>query len=153
MMESRRAKILLVEDNEGDIELVRLAFEMGNLSSALHVAHDGMEALDYMYGRGAYSIATVPDLILLDLNMPRMGGKEFLTVVKRNEMLKLIPVIIFSSSHAPMDIKEAYQHYANCYVMKPFCLEKYIEVAKQLENFWITLSQPPSPPQSGHYPP
>src|SRR6202000_2545563 len=108
-MTMRGANILLVEDNEGDVELTQIAFEHGNLSSQLTVANDGVDALDCLLGRGKYPKPTIPDLILLDLNMPRMGGKEFLGVVKQDEALKSIPIIVFTSSNADKDVAESYR--------------------------------------------
>ena len=142
-MSDKQANILLVEDNEGDVELTQIAFKRGNLSSDLCVVNDGMEALDFLFKRNTFEKAATPDIILLDLNMPRMGGKEFLSIVKQDARLKSIPVIVFTSSNAPKDIEESYKNHANSYIIKPFGLNEYIEVAKRVENFWIKLSQLP----------
>ncbi len=142
-MLERRAEILLVEDNDGDVELTEEAFARGKLSANLSVTHDGVEALDFLFRRGAFTGAVIPDLILLDLNMPRMDGKEFLSIVKQDPTLKYIPVIVFTSSSAQADITDVFLRYANSYIIKPFSLEEYIEVLKQVENFWIKLSQLP----------
>lgn len=135
--------ILLVEDNEGDIELTMRAFQRGKLSSTLSVAHNGMEAMNYLHQKEPFSDAVRPDLILLDLNMPRMGGREFLETVKQDEKLKSIPVIMLTSSSAPKDIAECYERHANCYILKPFDLAKFMEVIKQVEFFWTHMAQLP----------
>lgn len=142
-MMNRQANILLVEDNEGDIELLKIAFEQADMTSHLSVVHDGVEALDYILGRGMFTAATIPDIILLDLNMPRMDGKEFLNIIKQDKALLCIPVIVFTSSKAHKDIIESYKCHANSYIIKPFGLQEYIEVAKQIERFWITVAQLP----------
>jgi chemotaxis family two-component system response regulator Rcp1 len=135
--------ILLIEDNEGDIELTQIAFKRGNLTSRLAVTHDGMEAMEYLLRQGKFSDAVKPDLVLLDLNMPRMGGRKFLETVKQDEKLKSIPVIILTSSDAPKDIQDCYERHANCYILKPFSPEKFMDVAKQVEGFWSNLARLP----------
>lgn len=137
--------ILLVEDNEGDIELTVRAFKWGKLTSTLAVAHNGVEALEYLSQQGEFGDAVRPDFILLDLNMPRMGGREFLEIIKHDDKLKSIPVIILTSSSAPQDILECYERHANCYILKPFDLQKFMEMVKQVENFWCNLVQLPQP--------
>ncbi|HEU5046808.1 MAG TPA: response regulator [Rickettsiales bacterium] len=140
----RRAEVLLVEDNEGDIELTEMAFLQSRTPSRLWVSHNGQEALDFLMKKDSFGQSPTPDIILLDLNMPRMDGKTFLDVLKRDESLRIIPVIVFTSSNAPKDIAEAYQKHANSYIIKPFSLEEYSEVVKQVEDFWIKLSQLPT---------
>ncbi|MDR3449128.1 MAG: response regulator [Alphaproteobacteria bacterium] len=135
--------ILLVEDNEGDIELTELAFRRRKLSSTLAVAHNGVEAVDYLSCRGAFTEAVRPDLVLLDLNMPRMGGREFLEIVKQDEKFRSIPVIVFTSSSAPKDIAECYERHANCYILKPFDPEEFMDIAKKVEDFWGRLAHLP----------
>jgi len=135
--------ILLVEDNEGDIEITGMAIKQGKLSSTLSVAHDGVEAIEYLSRQNKFADAVRPDLILLDLNMPRMDGKEFLKIAKQDEKLKSIPIIVLTSSSAPQDIQECYERYANCYIIKPFDLTKYMDIAKQIEGFWANLAQLP----------
>jgi CheY-like chemotaxis protein len=135
--------ILLIEDNEGDIELTKIAFERGKLLSTLSVAHDGVEAMEYLIKHAKFDDALRPNLILLDLNMPRMGGKEFLNIIKRDEKLRSIPVVVLTSSDAPADIRECYENHANCYIIKPFDPEKFMGVPKLLENYWANLVQLP----------
>lgn len=135
--------ILLVEDNEGDIELTERAFKRGKLASTLSVTHDGVEAIEYLSRQGKFGDAAKPDLVLLDLNMPRMGGRKFLEIVKQDEKLKSIPVIVLTSSSAPKDIQESYDRHANCYILKPFDTEKFTDMVKQVEGFWVNLAQLP----------
>ncbi len=142
-METKPIDILLVEDNEGDIELTKLAFKEGKLLHRLSVAHHGVEALDYLFKRGGFESAFTPDLILLDLNMPKMDGKEVLDVIKKDDALQMIPVIVLTSSKAQLDILESYKRHANCYIIKPLTLEKFMDVARQVEYFWINLVQLP----------
>lgn len=133
--------ILLVEDNEGDILVTQRAFR--DKSSNLAIAHDGVEALAYLSKQGVFADAFNPDLILLDLNMPRMDGKIFLETVKQDDRFKHIPVVVLTSSNAPADIRECYQRYASCYILKPFDAPKYMETLKQVETFWTHLAQLP----------
>lgn len=135
--------ILLVEDNEGDVELTKIAFRKGGYECSLDVVNNGEEALDYLYNRGIYSHAPRPEIILLDLNMPRMGGKEFLEIVKHDDALRSIPIVVLTSSQAPADIVESYERYANCYILKPSGLAAFIDFARQLESFWGGLVQLP----------
>jgi CheY-like chemotaxis protein len=135
--------ILLVEDNGGDIELTQMAFRRAKLSSKLSVAHDGVEAMEYLSREGKFHDAGRPDLVLLDLNMPRMGGKKFLEIVKQDERLKSIPVIVVTSSDAPTDIRECYERHASCYILKPFEPHKFMDMMKQIEEFWGNLVQLP----------
>jgi|SRR5580658_9905636 chemotaxis family two-component system response regulator Rcp1 len=135
--------ILLVEDNEGDVELTKRAFKRGNLSATLSVAHDGVEAIEYLSRQGRFSDAVRPDLVLLDLNMPRMGGHQFLDIVKQDAKLKSIPVIVLTSSDAPKDIRECYDRHANSYILKPFDSNKFTDMIKQVEEFWVKLAELP----------
>lgn len=135
--------ILLVEDNEGDVELTRIAFKKSGFECQLDVVNNGEEALEYLRKRGNYADAPTPDMVLLDLNMPRMGGRELMEIVKRDDMLKFIPIIVLTSSQAPKDVMDSYNSYANCYILKPSGLQAFIEFAKQLESFWSGLVQLP----------
>src|SRR5579872_6647103 len=111
--------ILLVEDNDGDVEMTQRACR-DNPTCTISVANDGIEALDFLFRRGKFPDARIPQLILLDLNMPRMNGKEFLEIVKQDPKLKIIPVIMLTSSDSTKDIHECYERHVNCYVVKPF---------------------------------
>jgi two-component system response regulator len=146
-MKAQSMKILLVEDNEGDVELTRIAFKAGPFPSTLSVAHDGIEAMDYLSGKGKFQNVERPDLILLDLNMPKMDGKAFLNIVKQDAVLKAIPVVVLTSSGAPADVTECYDRHANCYILKPPDLQAFIEAARQVQNYWISLVKLP---QSRH---
>lgn len=144
-MKASLLNILLIEDNEGDIELTKIAFSKGQLSSNLRVAHDGAEAVKCLSKQGEFQNAPRPDLILLDLNMPKMGGKEFLERVKQDAKTKSIPVIILTSSSATRDIQECYERHANCYIIKPPDLAAFIKMAGQVGDFWLNLAQLPHP--------
>lgn len=135
-MKKKNLEILLLEDNQGDVELIKLAFQAANSVSHLSVANDGVEGMDYLYKRGKFSNAVTPHVVLADLNMPRMGGKEFLSMVKADERLKTIPVIIMTSSENPSEVLECYKLHANCYVLKPSSIDSLFEFTKRLEDFW-----------------
>lgn len=136
---AKPAEILLVEDNEGDIELTKVAFQQGKIANNLHVARDGMEGLEYLRKEGEFSDAIMPDIILLDLNMPRMNGREFLAQVKEDEALKHIPVIVMTSSKAQQDIAKSYNLHANSYILKPVSLDAFADVVNVLERFWFNI--------------
>jgi CheY-like chemotaxis protein len=129
--------ILLVEDNPGDIRLVREALGECGMNHRLKVAVDGVEAVEYLRNEKTSSSATLPDLILLDLNLPKKDGREVLMEIKGDSDLKPIPVVIFSSSKAGADILSSYHHHANCYICKPLDLDAFIEVVGQIVRFWI----------------
>jgi len=136
--------ILLIEDNPGDVELTREALtESGKIMNHLEVAIDGEEALDYLYRRAKYSSAVKPDLILLDLNLPKLDGRDVLKVIKKDVELAKIPVIILSSSEAANDIQRSYQLHANCFVTKPVQLDDFIRVVQTIESFWIDIVRLP----------
>lgn len=132
----RVAEILLVEDNEGDIELTREAFEDAIFRNNLHIAEDGDIALDYLYKRNGYEEAVTPDIILLDLNLPSTDGKEVLEIVKTDPLLRRIPVIVLTSSDADKDVIESYDLHANCYIVKPVSASKFMKIVKDVERFW-----------------
>lgn len=131
------AEILLVEDNEGDIELTREAFEEAKFRNNLHIAEDGDKALDFLFKRNGFEDAITPNIILLDLNLPGTDGREVLQTIKGTEMLKRIPTIILTSSSADRDVIESYDLQANCYIVKPVNAPKFMDVVKHIENFWI----------------
>lgn len=133
------AEILLVEDNDGDVELTREAFEEAKFRNALHVAKDGEEALNYLFKRNGYEDAVTPDIVLLDLNLPKLNGGEVLSVIKQDAKLKRIPVIVLTSSAADQDIVESYDLHANCYIIKPVDALKFMKVVNRVENFWVDV--------------
>lgn len=142
--EIRIAEILLIEDNEGDIELTREAFSDAIFRNNLHIAEDGDIALDYLYKRNGYEAAVLPDIILLDLNLPSTDGKEVLETIKSDPLLKRIPVIILTSSEAGKDVTESYDLHANCYIVKPVSASKFMKVVQDVELFWSDIVCLPS---------
>ena len=136
---TKLAEILLVEDNEGDVILTKEAFQDARFRNNLHVARDGDEALDYLFRRNGYEDAVQPDIVLLDLNLPKTDGKEVLSIVKQDADLKTIPIIILTSSDADKDVIESYNLNANCYVVKPVNAQKFVDVIQRVENFWIDI--------------
>ena len=139
----KKLEILLVEDNEGDVELTQRAFRDDKDACHISVANNGMEALDFLHKRGKFDNAPSPNIILLDLNMPRMDGKQFLETVKVEEGLKAIPVIMFTSSQSPGDIRDCYERHASCYIVKPFDRKQYAETVRQVVSFWSNISRLP----------
>ncbi len=140
---SRPVEILLVEDNPGDVRLTREALREGKVRNNLNVAEDGVQALAYLRREGQYAGAARPDLILLDLNLPKKDGREVLAEIKQDPSLRHIPVVILSSSPAEQDIIRAYDLHANCYVTKPVDLDQFITVVKSIEDFWFTIVRLP----------
>jgi CheY-like chemotaxis protein len=136
-------KILLVDDNPGDVRLTREALNEGRICHELQVAINGEEALTMLRGQGEKGGATRPDIILLDLNLPGRNGLEILAEIKADVELKRIPVVILSTSGAEQDVRKAYGLHANCYIVKPLELDKFIEVVRSLENFWINVVRHP----------
>ncbi|MEO8371430.1 MAG: response regulator [Candidatus Solibacter sp.] len=142
----RPAEILLVEDNPGDVRLTREALKSERLWNSLNVVRDGVEAMAYLRGQGQFLDAVRPDLILLDLNLPKKDGREVLAEVKEDEALKTIPVIILTSSKAEEDIVKTYELHANCYITKPVDLSQLIRIVKSIEDFWFAVVKlPPTP--------
>lgn len=131
-------EILLVEDNSGDVELTCEAFQEAKTVNIIHVARDGEEALDYLFKRGKYTEATRPDLVLLDLNMPRKSGQEVLAVIKNDTDLQTIPVIVLTSSKARKDVAESYNLRANAYLAKPSDLQQFQETIEAIDSFWLS---------------
>lgn len=139
-MKTKKAHILLVEDNEGDIILTLDAFEESKLNNKVSVARNGREALDFLYKKGDFSTAEKPDLILLDINLPIFNGIEILEKIKSSDNLKTIPVIMLTTSNRPEDINESYKNYCNSYIEKPLNMEKFLSVILKIEEFWLELS-------------
>lgn len=132
-------EVLLVEDNPADAELMMESLEDAKFHCNLHVAKDGIEAMDFLYQRGEFHAAPRPKLILLDLNMPRKDGREVLKEIKQDENLKRIPVVVLTSSKASADVAASYALHANAYIPKPVDLEGLTEVVKALDDFWFTI--------------
>ena len=132
-------EILLVEDNLGDARLTREALKEGKVFSNLHWVKDGIEALEFLHRRGKHKSAPRPDIILLDLNLPKKDGREVLQEIKEEDELKSIPVVILTTSKAEEDVLRTYALHANCYVTKPVDLEQFIKVVRSIDNFWLTV--------------
>jgi CheY-like chemotaxis protein len=139
----KRVEILLVDDNPGDVRLTVEALKENKMPNKLNVVNDGAEALTFLYKKGKFTDAPRPDLILLDLNLPKKNGLEILEEIKKDTALKRIPVVIFTASSAERDIIKSYNYHANCYITKPVHLEQFIEVVKSIENFWLTVVKLP----------
>ena len=136
-------EILLVEDNEGDVEMTKLAFRDNAPACRISVANNGIDALDFLHKREKFADAPTPQLILLDLNMPKMDGKRFLEVVKTEAELKAIPVIMLTSSQSPSDIRACYERHASCYIVKPFDVDQFTDTVRQVVVFWSGVGQLP----------
>jgi len=136
-------EILLIEDNPGDARLTQEALKDGKVKTNLHIVYDGEEATDFLFKRNHYQNAPRPDLIILDLNLPKKNGHEVLAEIKTDDNLKSIPVIIFTISKAEEDIIRSYNLHANCFLSKPIDLNKFFEVVKSIEDFWFTLVKLP----------
>jgi chemotaxis family two-component system response regulator Rcp1 len=132
-------EILLVEDNPGDVRLTREALKEGKVYNNLHWSKDGVEALEFLKREGKHANAPRPDIILLDLNLPKKDGREVLAVIKRDAELKQIPVVVLTTSKAEEDVLKSYELHANCYVTKPVDLEKFIQVVQSIDRFWLTV--------------
>jgi two-component system, chemotaxis family, response regulator Rcp1 len=136
-------EVLLVEDSPGDVRLTKEVFREANTAIYLHVASDGLEAMAFLRRQGAHAHAPRPDLILLDLNLPKMDGREVLAQIKKDESLKTIPTVILTTSHSQADIVKSYQLQANCYLSKPVQLEAFESLVKSINDFWLTKAKLP----------
>jgi len=152
----RPIDILLVEDSPSDTDLTVEALSAGKVANRLSIVEDGVQAMEFLHRQGRYADAPRPDLILLDLNLPRKDGREVLAEVKADESLRNIPVVVLTTSQAEQDVLRAYSLHANCYVTKPVDFRQFIEVIRSIEDFWLTIvklpgahdprGQPPGPP-------
>jgi two-component system response regulator len=142
--ESKPIEILLVEDNSGDARLAREALRDAKVRNNLTWISDGTEALAFLRREGKYHKAARPDLILLDLNLPRKDGREVLTEIKADDKFRRIPVVILTTSQAEEDVLRAYHLNANCYITKPVDLDQFMKVVKTIEDFWLTIVKLPS---------
>jgi chemotaxis family two-component system response regulator Rcp1 len=148
-IDAREIEILLVEDNPGDVLLTKEALLYGKLSNQLHWVKDGAEAMAFLSKQPPFTNVKLPDIILLDLNLPGKNGLEVLSFIKTKEQLKRIPVIILTSSKAETDILRSYDLHANCYITKPVDFEKFRSVVQTIENFWLKVVTLPSQVETG----
>ena len=142
--EMRSITILLIEDNPGDVRLIQEIFREGKIYNKLEITRDGEDALNYLHQEGVYKNTPRPDLILLDLNIPKKNGNEVLVEIKSDEYLRRIPVLILTASKAEEDIARAYNQHANCYLTKPIDLNQFINVVQQIKTFWLSIVQLPT---------
>lgn len=146
MKTPRPIRVLLVEDSPDDVALTREALAESRVLNDLSVARDGVEALDFLHRRGAFADAPRPDLILLDLNLPRKDGREVLAELKEHPDLRVIPIVILTTSRAEADVLKAYRLHANCYIPKPVDFDRFLEVVRSIEHFWLqVVTLPPAP--------
>ena len=146
-MNQRSIEILLVEDNPGDVRLTEEALKEGKVINRLSVVPDGVEAIEYLRKRGDYASAATPDLVLLDLNLPKKDGREVLAEVKQDPELRKIPVVVLTTSRDEQDILKSYDLHANCYITKPVDFEQFIRVVRAIEDFWLSVVK--LPPNGG----
>jgi chemotaxis family two-component system response regulator Rcp1 len=139
----RPINILLVEDNPADVRLTQEVFKDGKIRNNMSVAMDGEEAMLYLLKKGKYAEVQTPDLVLLDLNLPKKDGRTVLAEIKSDDLLKFIPVIILTTSAAEQDILNTYSNHANCYIMKPVDLGQFITVVRSIEDFWLSIVRLP----------
>ena len=139
----RPVEILLVDDNPGDIRLTQEAFKESKIINNLNVVEDGAEAIDFLKKVGKYENVSTPDLILLDLNLPKKNGREVLAEIKEDKILKLIPVVILTISTAEEDILKSYKLHANCYITKPVDMNQFIKIVRSIENYWFSIVKLP----------
>jgi CheY-like chemotaxis protein len=135
----KKIHILLVEDNEGDIYLTTEALEEKRIINQISVVKDGQAALDFIFKRGEYSDAKMPDLILLDVNLPKKNGHEVLAEIKSDEISKHIPVIVLTTSSSEKDINSCYKNHANCYITKPVEADQFLQAVSTIEGFWLSI--------------
>lgn len=138
-LQQRRARILLVEDNPGDVRLTIEAFKDGQVDNPMDVVKDGVEALAYLHQEGQYADRPLPDLILLDLNLPRMDGREVLAAVKADSRLRHIPVVVLTTSEAEQDVLKSYLLQAACFITKPVDFDKFSDAVKLIDSFWLSV--------------
>ncbi len=144
MKKTRPVNILLIEDNPGDVRLAQEAFKEGNIDVHLDVVMDGLEAIHFLHNTGVYQDSNRPDLILLDLNLPKKDGREVLGEIKDDPRLRSIPVVILTTSNAELDILHSYNHHVNCYINKPVDFDRFFDIIKQIEEFWLKTAILPS---------
>jgi chemotaxis family two-component system response regulator Rcp1 len=141
-------EVLLVEDSPGDVRLTREAFKDAKMHINLHVASDGAEAMAFLRREGEHANSPRPDLILLDLNLPKKDGREVLAELKQSSVLKCIPVVILTTSASETDIQGSYEQHANCYITKPVDLEGFLKVVRSIDSFWLSVVRLPAKTRS-----
>jgi len=144
-----KIEVLLIEDSPGDVRLTQEAFREANMAVHLNIATDGVEAMAFLKREGEHALAPRPDIILLDLNLPRMDGRQVLARIKEDESLKTIPTVILTTSDAEADILKSYQLQANCYLSKPVQLEEFESLVRSISDFWLTKVKLPQQTQAG----
>jgi two-component system, chemotaxis family, response regulator Rcp1 len=144
-MDGRPIQILMIEDNDGDVALTTEALRAAKIHNRLDVAHDGVEGMEYLRRKGTYAAAPRPDLILLDLSLPRKDGREVLAELKADAELRAIPVVVLTSSTAEQDVARSYDLHVNCYVVKPVDFSALTEIVKAISHFWFTVVKLPHP--------
>ena len=142
-MTARPVQLLLVEDSPGDVELTREALEEARVANTLHVVSDGVEAMEFLRRQGRFADAVRPDLVLLDLNLPRKDGRQVLAEIKEDPELRRIPVVVLTTSQAEKDVLAAYQLHANAYIVKPVDLQQFLDVVRSVEGFWLAVVKLP----------
>lgn len=141
-------EILLVEDNPDDVELTRIAFAEAGSGHVIRVMTDGAQAVDYLLGRGEHAgrdITDMPALVLLDLNLPKLNGREVLQAIRENPATRSLPVVVLTTSAEPMDVGSVYELGANSYIQKPVEFERFVDAVRQIGLYWLVLNQPPTP--------
>jgi len=136
-------EVLLIEDNPGDVELTQIALDDSKISVNLNVVEDGVEAMAFLYKEAKYAKMPTPDIILLDLNLPKKDGREVLAEIKADNLLRRIPVVVLTTSQAEGDVLKAYNLSANCYITKPVDFDQFVKIVQSIENFWFTIVKLP----------
>ncbi|BAU08784.1 two-component response regulator [Fischerella sp. NIES-3754] len=136
-------EILLIEDNPGDVELTKIALEDSKISVNLNIVEDGVEAIAFLRREGKYANVPHPDIVLLDLNLPKKDGREVLAEIKADDKLKRIPVVVLTTSQAEEDVLKVYNLSANCYITKPVDFDQFVKIVQSIENFWFTIVKLP----------
>ena len=147
MTDTRRGRlveILLVEDNPGDVRLTQEVFKEAKIVNHLNVVGDGVDAMAFLRREGGYADVVRPDIVLLDLNLPRRSGRDVLEEIKGDPTLRNIPIVVLTTSRAEQDVLDAYEHHANCYITKPVDLEQFIDIVRSISQFWLSIVELPA---------